>query len=150
MKRNIAAVLLCLAGTALAHCQLPCGIFNDDMRFKMMEEDIITVQKSIMTIMKITRAQTKDQNQLVRWVHNKDEHAEKIQNLAWYYFLAQRVKPVTKDEVGEKEYGKYLKQLELLHRIIFYAMKTKQSLDLENVHKLQHLLKDFEKVYKSK
>ncbi|MCP3967897.1 MAG: superoxide dismutase [Lentisphaerae bacterium] len=150
MKRNIVLILLWLGVTVMAHCQLPCGIFNDDMRFKMIEEDIITVQKSIITIINLSRAQPIDQNQVVRWVQNKDEHAQKIQNVAWYYFLAQRVPPVKKEDVGESEYKKYLTKLELLHEIIFYAMKTKQSLDLKNIHMLQHLLKNFEKIYKSK
>ncbi len=149
MKRNVIAVLSCLAGTAIAHCQMPCGIYNDEMRFRMVEENIITVQKSILSIIGLSRAAPIDQNQLVRWVQNKDEHAEKIQRIAWFYFLAQRVKPVDKAEVSSEEYKKYLKKLKLLHEIIFYAMKTKQSLDLENIHKLQHLLKVFEEIYKT-
>ena len=84
-------------------------------------------------------------NQLVRWIENKDKHAEKIQHIIWQYFFTQRVKPV--DPKDHKKYEKYLKKLELLNKLNFYAMKAKQSVDLKVVDNLRETLEKFEEVY---
>ena len=33
-----------------AHCQIPCGIYTDEMRFKMIEEDITTIENFLKTL----------------------------------------------------------------------------------------------------
>mgnify|MGYP000709377960 CR=1 FL=1 len=60
-----------------AHCQIPCGIYDDFLRIVSMEEDIATIQKSINSIQKLGDSvkSIQNQNQLVRWVNNKESHA---------------------------------------------------------------------------
>ena len=70
-------------------------------------------------------------NQLVRWVNNKEEHAQKIQDIVTDYFMAQRVKAPDSRE-GEP-WAAYITQLALLHQIQVAAMKAKQTTDLANV-----------------
>ena len=84
-------------------------------------------------------------NQLVRWVMNKEEHAIKIQEIVSQYFLHQRIKVKSSDD--PEAYKNYLKQLEMLHKIAVYAMKTKQSTDLKLIKSLQDKVNDFEHDY---
>ncbi len=125
---------------SLAHCQVPCGIYDDGLRFTMLHEDISTIEKAVAEIKELEKEGT-NLNQLVRWVQTKDEYAEKIQTMVNSYFLAQRIKFDTKD---------YDKKLAALHHIIVYAMKCKQSVDPKMVGKLHNALEEFEKLYMAK
>ena len=74
-------------------------------------------------------------------------HADKLNDVITYYFMAQRVKPKLTDN---PEYNNYVSQVTLLHEMLIYSMKTKQSLETENISKLKTLLKDFQKAYLQK
>ena len=138
------AVLLvtAIASTAFSHCEIPCGIYGDKMRIDMWEEQIATVEKSMQEIIRLSNADEVNYNQIVRWVINKDKHADDIREIAVQYFLAQRVK-FTDNEGREK----YLKQLESLHRIVVFAMKAKQTTDLKNVEELRKEVSNFYELY---
>ncbi len=147
--KAILAVLLIITVFAFveiyAHCQIPCGIYSDEMRFKMIEEDITTIEKSIKQIIELSEAEAVNYNQLVRWITNKDEHAGKIQDIVSAYFLTQRIKPA--DPADSKAYQAYLSKLAFLHQLLFYAMKTKQTTDLSHVEMLRKILREFHDVY---
>lgn len=129
-----------------AHCEIPCGIYDDHMRIHMLEEHITTMEKSIKEIQELTgKSDAKSQNQLTRWIMNKEKHATKFQEIVWQYFLTQRVKPV--DPSNKEKYQTYLKELELLHQLSFYAMKVKQNVDVQYTKKLRKLLQEFETLY---
>ena len=129
---------------ALAHCQIPCGIYGDDTRFNLIEEHATTIEKSMKQIDMLSGSiKIADANQLVRWVTNKEKHADEIQEIVQQYFLAQRVKIPA--EGADKR--TYLRMLELLHRIIVYAMKCKQTTDLAHVEALREALHDFRHLY---
>jgi len=143
-------ILLVLAiglsvNSAAAHCEIPCGIYGDEMRFDMIEEHIATIEKSMQMIVELSKEAEKNHNQLVRWVINKEEHADYIQEIVSQYFLTQRIKIA--DPKDSDAYQKYVKQLVLLHHMLVYAMKTKQSIDLMHVARLRALLEEFEEVY---
>jgi nickel superoxide dismutase len=142
----LAALLLVSATTAMAHCEIPCGIYGDPARFVEMREHVTTLEKSMQQIVELSGQETVNHNQLVRWVTNKELHAVKLQEVVWQYFLAQRVKPVAEkdDKAG---HARYLLQLELLHKIIVHAMKAKQTTDLAQIEALRKLIDRFEKVY---
>jgi len=138
-------VMLLSANNADAHCEIPCGIYGDEMRCDMIEEHIATIEKSMQMIVELSKEADKNYNQLVRWVDNKDEHADRIQEIVAQYFLTQRIKITdTKDEGA---YNTYVKQLVLLHQMLVYAMKSKQSVDLANVVQLRALLDKFREMY---
>jgi nickel superoxide dismutase len=84
-------------------------------------------------------------NQIVRWVQNKEEHADELGHIVTYYFMTQRVKPTQKAK--GKEYDEYVKKLTLLHKMLVYSMKAKQTTDVANVEKLKALLEEFRSVY---
>ena len=141
MKKMIAMLTLAFGlatGSAWAHCQVPCGIFTDDIRFSAMLEDVTTIEKSIKMIEAESAKDKPNYNQLVRWVKTKEEHADKISKTVLVYFLQQRVKP-TQDNYKEK--------LVALHNITIHAMKTKQSLDLKNTAELKKAIETFKKMY---
>ena len=96
-------------------------------------------------IVELSQEGEKNYNQLVRWITNKEEHAQKIQEIVNQYFLTQRVKPVEPEKA--EEYAKYVKQVTLLHQMLVSAMKTKQTTDLAHVEKFRALLLDFELTY---
>ena len=151
MKRNTALVILAVAlvsltgSKALAHCQIPCGIYDDPARFSLMAEHITTIEKSMKTIIDLSAQKTKDYNQLVRWVQNKDRHADELSEIVTHYFMAQRIKPP--EEPGEAAREKYIEQIGSLHQMLVYSMKAKQTTALENVEKLRSLLETFKASY---
>ena len=128
-----------------SHCQIPCGIYDDSARFEMVAEHITTIEKSMKQIAELSKQVRPDMNQIVRWVQNKEKHADELSGIVTYYFMAQRVKPVEKAE--GKAYEEYVKKLTLLHQMLVYSMKAKQTTDLSNVEKLRTLLAEFQTAY---
>ena len=128
-----------------AHCEIPCGIYGDSIRISLIKEHISTVEKSMLKIKELSASDNPDYNMLVRWVVNKEEHANKIQEIVSQYFLHQRVKFA--DPEDKAAYKKYQTQLELLHHILVFAMKSKQSTDVDIIEKLYDTVNDFEHVY---
>lgn len=154
MKKRIIKKLAVLAALAVAvafgslaysHCQVPCGIYGDDTRFELIAEHITTIEKSMIQIGENMDQDPPNGNQIVRWVNNKEKHADEISHIVTYYFMAQRVKI---PPVGDaKANAAYVKKLTLLHQMLVYSMKAKQTTDLSNADKLRHLLEDFRKAY---
>jgi nickel superoxide dismutase len=151
LKKMISALTLVIVFMGInvqksfAHCEIPCGIYADSMRISMILEDITTIEKSMNEIEEISKSATPNYNQLVRWINNKDVHADKIQEIVTQYFLTQRIKPVPEGQ--DEAYKKYQLHLELLHKMLVYAMKCKQTTDLANVEALRTTIADFEKAY---
>jgi nickel superoxide dismutase len=147
-KLMLGVLLLAVAGIAplvYSHCQMPCGIYDDPARLAAIAENITTVEKAMKSIEELSSQQKPNMNQIVRWVNTKDEHAEDIAHIASYYFMAQRITPVDKSNTAG--YEKYIKQLTLLHEMLVYSTKAKQTTDLANVEKLRSLLADFRNAY---
>lgn len=130
---------------AEAHCEIPCGIYGDRMRVNLLEEHFQTVEKSMKQIDKLKKDPKDNANQLVRWVNNKELHANKIQEIVYQYFMNQRITPV-KESKNEK-YSKYIKQITVLHRMLVESMKCKQTTDTDHVKELRRLLDRFEDSY---
>ncbi|MFW5893688.1 MAG: superoxide dismutase [Ni] [Verrucomicrobiota bacterium] len=144
----IVIAVLAFAGgmsAALAHCEIPCGIYGDRMRVEQLREHFTTIEKSINKVVELGEAtEDKNFNQLVRWVNNKELHANKVQEIVYQYFMNQRIKPTNK---GEDEYDEYVQQLTLLHRMLVSAMKCKQTTDLQHVKELRQAVDQFEEAY---
>ena len=128
-------ILLVLFGAyqSFAHCQIPCGIYDDNARVKAMLEDVATIEKSSRLIYQLSsKSDAQSKNQLVRWVTNKEAHAQKIISTISDYFLTQRVKPGQKD---------YKERLVKHHAVILAAMKAKQNVDLKYAENLKKCVK---------
>lgn len=144
MKKILAQILItcciiCLFSlSAFGHCEIPCGIYDDEMRIEMISEHIGTIEKSMNQIMHLQKEGLQSSNQLVRWIMNKEDHANEVQEIVSQYFMTQRIKPDAKD---------YEKKLGLLHEMLIYSMKCKQTTDVTHVSKMRDLVKEFKGLY---
>jgi len=118
----LSGVIIASTQQSMAHCQIPCGIYDDHARVQAMLEDAATVEKSVRLIADLSgKLDPQSQNQLIRWVMNKEKHAQNIIATISDYFLTQRVKPSQKD---------YTERLTRHHAVILSAMKAKQHADI--------------------
>jgi len=143
----IAFASLTLTTGAYAHCEIPCGIYGDEARFGAIQENITTIEKSMMKIEELS-VDLKNINQLTRWVNNKEHHADDIRHIVTQYFMTQRIKLPDESDAGAV--AAYEKKLVLLHKMMVYAMKCKQTTDLSTAKKLHDLTHEFQKVYSGK
>ncbi|HAF27415.1 MAG TPA: superoxide dismutase [Bacteroidales bacterium] len=134
-----------LTKKANAHCEIPCGIYEDTLRIELIKEHITTIEKSMKMIIKLSNEEPLNYNQIVRWVNNKEDHANKLQEIVSQYFLHQRIIPVEPDK--KEMYEKYIKHLSLLHELLVYSMKAKQTTDLQYIEKLNLTINAFEESY---
>lgn len=115
-----------------AHCQVPCGLYDDHARVRSMLEDAKTIEKAMDQINGLAnKSDAQSQNQLTRWVMNKESHAQSIIETISDYFLTQRVKTSQDD---------YEARLKKHHAVILAAMKVKQSVDSKNAKKLKRAI----------
>ena len=130
-------ILFILSQHVHSHCQIPCGIYDDHARYKSMLEDSSTVEKATNQIITLSNdidskqkstSIAQNYNQIIRWVNNKEIHAEKIISTISNYFLTQRVKPKQKD---------YLDRLSKHHAVILAAMKAKQNASIAESNALK-------------
>ena len=142
---SVLAVVAIIASIAYSHCQIPCGIYDDEGRFDAISEHITTIEKSMKEIERLSAEAKPNMNQIVRWVNNKELHADELSEIVTYYFMAQRVK--LPEEGNTKAQDEYVKKLTQLHRMLVYAMKAKQTTDMANVDKLKVALDKFHKAY---
>jgi nickel superoxide dismutase len=122
-----------------AHCEVPCGIYDDSARMNELLEDQKTIAKAIASIGEL--ADTHDatgHNQLARWVATKETHATNIQHIMAQYFLTQRIKP-------ENEH--YVDLLKASHEVMVASMKCKQAADPATAEALQKSLMAFHDFY---
>jgi nickel superoxide dismutase len=122
--------------SAQAHCEIPCGIYDDELRMNLILEHAGTIEKSMKSITELESG--KDMNQLVRWVTNKDKHADYIQDIVTQYFMTQRIKFDAAD---------YDKKIAALHKMLVFSMKCKQTTDLANVEQLRAAAEEFKLLY---
>ena len=135
----VMTISLSLPNLASAHCQVPCGIYDDYARVIAMLEDATTIRKSVKLMVELNnKTDVQSKQQFVRWVNNKELHAQKIISSIADYFLTQRVKAKQKD---------YVERLKAHHAIIVNAMKAKQSSDMKAVEQLEQSIKVLVKYY---
>jgi len=140
----VAFVLSPLTSELGAHCQVPCGIFDDPARFVSLKEHATTIEKAATQIGELAgKSDAQSLQQVVRWVSNKESHAAEIQQIALDYFLAQRIK-LPADEAAT---APYVARLSAAHAIVVHAMKCKQSADPAVVAGLRAAIEKFEAVY---
>ena len=142
--QKLIILFLLLQGSLLAHCQVPCGIYNDAARIVQIQEDFSTIQKAMNKIKELSEQQdATSMNKMTRWILTKEEHASKIQKVVSDYFLTQRIKVKTEGP----EYALYVKQTIYLHQILVSAMKCKQTVDSKNVDYGLDLIESFIDLY---
>ena len=136
---GIFITFIAISPLANSHCQIPCGIYDDHARVQTMLEDAATIKKSITLINELSgQKDAQSNNQLVRWVMNKENHAQNIIATISDYFLTQRVKSKQKD---------YVERLKKHHAIIVAAMAAKQKSDASAANELETAIKALSEYY---
>lgn len=121
------------------HCQVPCGIYDDANRVHQMLEDVSTISKAIGQIHELNgKSDVQSTQQMIRWVNNKEIHADKIIDTISQYFLTQRVKLGAED---------YLTRLSEHHAVIVLSMKVKQKADAKIAKDLKQAVEALSKYY---
>ena len=142
---GIQLLLGAAASPVFAHCEIPCGIYDDALRMKQIQEHVTTLEKSMLEIRKLEQKPDKHANQITRWINNKEKHANDLQHIVTQYFMTQRVKlPGSPGALAREAYNQ---QLNLLHGMLVTAMQAKQTTDLRHITKLRELILAFEKSY---
>ncbi len=138
------AISLLAPKSAEAHCQVPCGIFSDQISFETMLEAQETIAKANVQMAELIK---KDDplsvNQATRWIMTKEDHCKKIMEIVAEYFLAQRIKPSDDDET-------YVKQLKAAHTLTRAAMKAKQDPSAEVAEAVKAAIFDLYRAYEGK
>lgn len=120
--------------TMFSHCQIPCGIYDDKARIASMLEDAHTIEKALIELSKNDLSK----NQLIRWVNNKELHAQNIINCISNYFLAQKLSS------SEEKYEEILSDL---HNVIINAVNVKQKTRLEYCNQLKESIQKLKTYY---
>jgi nickel superoxide dismutase len=146
----LSLALLLGPGRAGAHCEVPCGIFDDPARFASLLEDQATIAKATDQIKELAPKATDPQslNQAVRWIQVKEEHATSAMETIAQYFMAQRIKAPA--EANAEQQAKYVDQLTKAHAVQVAAMKCKQTVDPAQAAALKAAIDAFRKSYESK
>jgi nickel superoxide dismutase len=116
-----------------AHCQMPCGIYHDDLVFDQIDQYVETIYKGISVLTQLKSDTIAEQNELVRWVMTKDRMSDETANILTEYFLQQKIKPDETDTV---------KRLVSAHRLLFLLVRIKQTVDIK-------MIQQFEKEWES-
>ena len=127
---------------AAAHCQVPCGIFSDEVEFEKMLEAQITIAKANVEMAKlIDNNSPLAANQATRWILTKENHCKKLITTVAEYFMAQRIKPDAEN---------YEAQLLAAHTLMRAAMKAKQDPSDEVAEAVKTAILDLYRAYEGK
>lgn len=131
----VAVALVALPSPTFSHCQMPCGIYDDQARVDRLLEDTLTIEKAMTEITELSgKMDPESQNQLTRWIMTKEEHASDVISIVAEYFLTQKVKEVGAGEEGRDD---YLASLADHHLVMRAAMRAKQNVGQEHVDALR-------------
>ena len=127
---------------AAAHCQVPCGIFSDEVEFEKMLEAQTTIAKANVEMAKlIDNNSPLAANQATRWILTKENHCKKLITTVAEYFMAQRIKPDAEN---------YEAQLLAAHTLMRAAMKAKQDPSDEVAEAVKTAILDLYRAYEGK
>lgn len=115
------ATLIFHMGSLAAHCQMPCGIYHDEMVFNQIDQYIETMYKGLTEIKNSKFSTPLERNNFIRWVMLKETASDEMANLITQYFLQQKIKP------GEPDTAK---RLVSAHKMLFELTAIKQNVDL--------------------
>ncbi len=122
MKKKMLAMgiwaALCIQGTLSSHCQMPCGIYHDEMVYDQIDQYVETMYKGATILAESKFATPKERNEFIRWVTLKENNSNELADLITTYFLQQKIKPGEDDTV---------KRLTSAHKLLFLLMQIKQN-----------------------
>lgn len=114
--------LLLLHSQLISHCQMPCGIYHDDMVFDQVDQYIETMAKGISVMNDDKFKNSHDYNEFIRWVILKENSSDDVADILTEFFLQQKIKP------GEDDTPK---RLAAVHKLLFLLVAIKQNSDMK-------------------
>jgi nickel superoxide dismutase len=118
----VTAAALLLKCSIFAHCQMPCGIYHDDMVFEFVDQYIETMYKAL-TVMQDSKFETvRERNEFTRWVYEKEMESDDVARMLTCYFMQQKIKPDEQDTP---------KRLASAHKLLFLLVQMKQNVDFK-------------------
>lgn len=111
-------------GKLFAHCQMPCGIYHDEIPYNRINQYVETIYKGISILDDNKFASIKEKNEYVRWIIQKDTSSDEVAAIITKYFLQQKIKPDEPDSV---------KKLVSAHKLLFGLVEIKQNINIESV-----------------
>lgn len=128
MLKKISSLALTLlivsSGQLFSHCQMPCGIYHDEMVFDQIDQYVETMAKAVTVLEENTFKNVQDKNTVIRWVMEKENASDEIAHVITDYFLQQKIKVGGEDTT---------ERLISAHKLLFYLMKIKQNVDISIV-----------------
>lgn len=127
-KKIVSTSLLwgvCAHFSLFAHCQMPCGIYHDEMVYDQIDQYVETMVKGISVLQDNKFSTVQDRNVFVRWVMEKDTASDQVADVLTEYFLQQKIKPGDPDTA---------KRVLSCHKLLFLLVQIKQNADLKIVN----------------
>lgn len=113
---------LCVQASLSAHCQMPCGIYHDEMVFDQVDQYIETMVKGLSVLTENEFKTLQDHNEFVRWIIQKEKASDEIAQVFLTYFLQQKIKP------GEEDTPKRVLSAQ---KMLFLLVQIKQLVDMK-------------------
>jgi len=117
-----------LTSSLSAHCQMPCGIYDDQMVYDEVNQFYLTMFKAVKALQNNKFNSDEDRNQFIRWVMTKERLCNEIAMLLTTYFFQQKIMPIDDN----------IDMVKSLHRLLFQLVAIKQNVDIK-------IVKDFGK-----
>lgn len=124
MFKYATALSLFAAPLLHSHCQMPCGIYHDDMVFDQIDQYVETMVKCFTVLNDSKFATIQERNEFIRWILNKDKMSDEVAQFITSYFLQQKIKPGEPDSV---------KRLVSAHKLLVDLVLIKQTVDKQYV-----------------
>lgn len=115
-------ITLCYQTHLSAHCQMPCGIYHDDMVFDQIDQYIETMVKGVSVLNENKFNNLQERNEFVRWIMQKENASNETADLITTFFLQQKIKP------GEEDTPKRVLSA---HKLLFLLVQIKQTADFK-------------------
>lgn len=139
MKRYLPFIFVLLTYTNLgAHCQMPCGVYHDEMVYNQIDQYVETMYKGMSILNSSKFHGVHDWNEVIRWVLLKEKESDATANLLTTYFLQQKIKP------GEADTAK---RLTSCHKLLFLLVAIKQNTDVKFVKEFLEEWEDFKAMF---
>lgn len=141
LKKTLFAVTALFASYSLplsAHCQMPCGIYHDQMVYDQVDEFYETMYKCCKAMGNNKFETGEERNCYIRWVMTKDRMCDETAHILTTFFLQQKIKP------GEDETADLVI---CLHKCLFLIVAIKQNVDVKIVEQFGKEWENFKKLF---
>lgn len=143
MKQMFSAVFaafVLFSSQLSAHCQMPCGIYDDQLVYDQVDQYYLTMYKAVSALKNSKFETLHDRNQYIRWVMLKNEESDTTAKILTTYFLQQKITPMAGDADTQK-------LVHSIHQLLFYLVIIKQNVDLDIVKQFGKEWENFKQMF---